>query len=295
MPKTKTKKAVVRQIARIQQAHAEPIVRTTEAVRRAAQKRPQRTGLAWFINEFPWLSGILTVAILAGLVGAAATYHVGPFQLPPNPCAWGTMTASQPAAKGATIQRTYSAAPPVCINTTKGLYEAHIHTKYGTIDIVMDQTQTPITVNNFVFLATHHFYDGLTFHRVVTNPNVAQGGDPYSAIPADASKVGTGGPGYHIPDEYPMKATVYRLGAVAMANSGTGTTGSQFFICRSDLSTALQPNYNMLGNLTVASYPVMQKLQQGDVIQSITITYNPKGDPGVDTSGGVVPTATATP
>lgn len=301
MPKTKTKKATIRQVARIQQAHAtEPIVRPTDAVRRAAQKRPQRTGLAWFISEFPWLSGILTVAILAGFVGIANAAHIGPFQLPPDPCAWATMTSSQPAPAGAKIQRSYSLPPPSCINVgTKGQYQAHIHTKYGDIVIVLDQVQGPITVNNFVFLATHHFYDGLTFHRVVTpsqnqHLNIVQGGDPYSATPADASKVGTGGPGYHIPDEYPSNATVYTQRAVAMANAGPGTTGSQFFICMSDLTdptTGLKPTYNFLGNVTTASFPIAQQIKQGDVMQSITITYDPKGVPGVD-PGSTAPTAT---
>jgi peptidylprolyl isomerase len=292
MPKTPTRKAASRQAARIQQAYSAPLVRANDRVRKAAAKRRQKTGLAWFVSEFPWLSGILTVAILAGLGAVLYNNHaLSIFASQPDPCAWAKHS-SGPAPAGAKIVRHYSAPPPSCItDTTPGLYKATIHTARGDIVILLDQPSAPITVNNFVFLASHHFYDGLTFHRV--ERGILQGGDPYSANPADASKVGTGGPGYHIPDEFPKSSSAYKIQSVSMANAGSGTTGSQFFIATAD-DTYLQPAYNEFGLVTTATLPIAQAMQKGDKILSITITYDPNGIPGVD---DVTPTpmATATP
>ena len=96
-----------------------------------------------------------------------------------------------------------------------------------------------MTVNHFVVQARDGFYDGLTFHRVVPG-FVIQGGDP------DGS--GRGGPGYKFADE-PVKGE-YTLGAVAMANAGPDTNGSQFFICIDDCRDKLQPLYNLFGHVT---------------------------------------------
>ena len=96
----------------------------------------------------------------------------------------------------------------------------------------------PVTVNNFVVLARNHFYDGLTFHRVVAG-FVIQGGDPKGD--------GSGGPGYKFNDEPVHQA--YVQGALAMANSGANSNGSQFFICTADDTTKLQPLYNLFGQV----------------------------------------------
>ena len=90
----------------------------------------------------------------------------------------------------------------------------------------LDPQLAPNTVNNFVGLARDGYYDGLTFHRVVPE-FVIQGGCPEGS--------GRGGPGYKFADE-PVKGE-YTLGAVAMANSGPDTNGSQFFICIDDCQT----------------------------------------------------------
>jgi cyclophilin family peptidyl-prolyl cis-trans isomerase len=112
----------------------------------------------------------------------------------------------------------YPAAPAMTIDTAK-TYVAHVSTTCGTFDITLDAKVAPKTANSFVFLARHHFYDGLTFHRLVPD-FVIQGGDPLGN--------GTGGPGYVLPTEPPK--TAYMKGSVAMANAGPGTTGSQFFV-----------------------------------------------------------------
>jgi cyclophilin family peptidyl-prolyl cis-trans isomerase len=98
-------------------------------------------------------------------------------------------------------------------------YLATMKTSEGDIGIRLDAKGAPKTVNNFVFLACDNFYDGTTFHRVVKD-FVIQGGDP--------TGTGGGGPGYEFGDELPTDG--YRLGSLAMANSGANTNGSQFFI-----------------------------------------------------------------
>ena len=106
------------------------------------------------------------------------------------------------------------------------IYRATITTDRGTIVMDLDPQLAPNTVNNFVGLARDGYYDGLTFHRVVPE-FVIQGGCPEGS--------GRGGPGYKFADE-PVKGE-YTLGAVAMANSGPDTNGSQFFICIDDCQT----------------------------------------------------------
>ena len=102
-------------------------------------------------------------------------------------------------------------------------YRVSIQTAKGTIVMDLDPKLAPNTVNNFVNLARDGYYTGLTFHRVVPD-FVIQGGCPEGT--------GTGGPGYRFDDE-PVNAE-YTLGAVAMANAGPNTNGSQFFICIDD-------------------------------------------------------------
>jgi len=104
------------------------------------------------------------------------------------------------------------------IDTSK-TYVAHVDTTCGTFDITLDAAVAPKTVNSFVFLTRNHFYDGLSFHRLVKD-FVIQGGDPKGD--------GTGGPGYELPTEPPKNG--YKAGSVAMANAGPNTTGSQFFV-----------------------------------------------------------------
>jgi cyclophilin family peptidyl-prolyl cis-trans isomerase len=117
-----------------------------------------------------------------------------------------------------TNKPSYSSPPPMTIDTAK-TYVAHVSTTCGTFDITLAAKIAPMTANSFVFLAQHHFYDGLTFHRLVPG-FVIQGGDPKGD--------GTGGPGYELATEPPKDG--YQQGSVAMANAGAGTTGSQFFV-----------------------------------------------------------------
>jgi len=137
--------------------------------------------------------------------------------------------------------------------------KAVIQTNKGTIEIELYADKAPKTVSNFVYLAQNGFYNGLTFHRVVPG-FVIQGGDPNGN--------GSGGPGYEFEDE--LVQGEYVDGAVAMANSGPNTNGSQFFICLGDQSKNLTKSYNLFGQVT-SGLDVAKKIAVGDKMESVTI------------------------
>ena len=145
----------------------------------------------------------------------------------------------------------FSAPPPMCITTGK-TYSATVETDAGTFTVALDAKAAPKTVNNFVFLAREHFYDGLTFHRVIPG-FVVQGGDPQGT--------GSGGPGYKFADELP-KAGAYKVGSLAMANSGPNTNGSQFFIITGPQGTQLPPKYSLFGTV-ISGLDVVKQIEAG--------------------------------
>src|SRR5690242_2362365 len=138
-------------------------------------------------------------------------------------------------------------------------FDVTISTNRGDIVMRLDAALAPTTVNHFVVNARNGFYDGLTFHRVVPG-FVIQGGDPEGT--------GRGGPGYKFADE-PVQAE-YTLGAVAMANAGPNTNGSQFFICIDDCTRKLDKLYNLFGYVTTG-VDVAQSIAVGDKIKSATV------------------------
>jgi cyclophilin family peptidyl-prolyl cis-trans isomerase len=144
------------------------------------------------------------------------------------------------------------------------IYRATVTTDRGTIVMDLDPQLAPKSVNNFVGLARQGFYDGLTFHRVVPE-FVIQGGCPEGS--------GRGGPGYQWEDE-PVQGE-YTLGAVAMANAGPNTNGSQFFVCIDDCQRKLSKDYNLFGYV-VGGIDVAQATQVGDVMQSVAIEERPR-------------------
>jgi cyclophilin family peptidyl-prolyl cis-trans isomerase len=149
------------------------------------------------------------------------------------------------------------------IDTTGTIYEVTLETPKGTIVMDLDPRLAPVTVNNFVSQARAGFYTGLTFHRVVPG-FVIQGGDPEGS--------GRGGPGYRFADE-PVKGE-YTLGAVAMANAGPDTNGSQFFICIDDCTRKLEPLYNLFGHVT-SGIDVAQSIKVGDTMDTVTVVEKP--------------------
>lgn len=149
---------------------------------------------------------------------------------------------------------TYEAAPEMALEPG-GTYEVRMHTSCGDIPIELAAEQAPQTVNSFLYLVQREFYNGTKFHRIVTD-FVDQGGDP--------TGTGSGGPGYSLPDEPP--AGPYKVGDVAMANAGPGTTGSQFFLVVSKqgadtLNAQGQPGkYSILGHMTDDGLRVAKKI-----------------------------------
>lgn len=167
------------------------------------------------------------------------------------------------------MPKQYSAPPEMQIDPNKS-YIATIKTSKGTMVAELYAKDAPLTVNNFVFLAREGYYNGVIFHRVIPG-FVIQGGDP--------TGTGTGGPGYRFKDEPVTRP--YETGSLAMANSGPGTNGSQFFVVLEGGAGALQPLYNHFGKLTqgqdvaeqIARVPTgaMDKPRQPVTIESITI------------------------
>jgi len=135
-------------------------------------------------------------------------------------------------------------------------------TDKGTMVIEFFEQDAPITVDNFIKLASSGFYDGVTFHRVIPD-FVIQGGDP--------TGTGAGGPGYSIPCELTGNNQYHDRGVLSMAHRGRNTGGSQFFICHSRNNTAhLDRNHTCFGKV-VEGLEVIDLIKQGDKIQKITL------------------------
>jgi len=117
---------------------------------------------------------------------------------------------------------------------------ATVQTNHGSFTIEFERDAAPNTVANFEKLARSGFYDGVIFHRIIRG-FVIQGGDP--------TGTGRGGPDYKFDDELPGKDLDYAKYAVAMANSGPNTNGSQWFVCTADLRGKLPRNYTIFGRV----------------------------------------------
>jgi len=143
-----------------------------------------------------------------------------------------------PTSSGKSKQ--WSNPPEMQIDTAKTYY-ATVDTSLGSFKIQLFASESPKTVNNFVFLSQQGFYNGIIFHRVLKTFMI-QTGDP--------TGTGGGGPGYEFADELPPKHS-YDPGIVAMANAGANTNGSQFFICTGQdaLNLNYYPNYTQFGKV----------------------------------------------
>ncbi|CAA9278475.1 MAG: Peptidyl-prolyl cis-trans isomerase [uncultured Chloroflexia bacterium] len=167
----------------------------------------------------------------------------------------GTSTEATTASGGAQpAGKQYAAAPAMSIDANK-TYTAAIETTKGTIRAELYAKDTPMTVNNFVFLARDGFYNDVKFHRIIKGFMV-QTGDPQGD--------GTGGPGYSFEDEPVTRE--YERGTLAMANSGPNTNGSQFFIVHE--ATGLPKNYTIFGKVT-------EGLDVLDAIANVPVETNP--------------------
>lgn len=164
-------------------------------------------------------------------------------------------------------------APTAEWKNQPGLY-AEIVTSKGSIVVALEFQRIPVTVANFVGLAEGKiknsakpegvpFYDGLTFHRCIHQPQpfMIQGGDPNGN--------GTGGPGYSFGDEFDYNMKFDKVGLLAMANSGPATNGSQFFITEA-LTPWLDHKHTIFGSV-VEGYNLIGQINNGEVIQKVKI------------------------
>jgi cyclophilin family peptidyl-prolyl cis-trans isomerase len=181
------------------------------------------------------------------------------------------MATDCPAADGSSPkQQRFDGPPPMCIDPSKR-YTAEMVTSKGTMTIALDPSMAPKTVNNFVFLARYHYFEGIFFHRVIPG-FVLQGGDPQGT--------GTGGPGYKFEDELPPPGR-YEMGSLAMANAGPDTNGSQFFVISGPDGMRLPPSYSLFGKV-VKGLDVVETIdalgsrsgapKEKVTIESVTIT-----------------------
>lgn len=143
----------------------------------------------------------------------------------------------------------------------KKTYRATIETNKGTIELELYSQYAPRTVNNFAFLAGEGFYDGTTFHRVISNFMI-QGGDPTGS--------GRGGPGYKFEDEFAGNPLKHETGVISMANAGANTNGSQFFITHSP-QPHLNGKHTVFGKV-ISGQDVVNAIRQGDTMIKVTVS-----------------------
>jgi cyclophilin family peptidyl-prolyl cis-trans isomerase len=148
----------------------------------------------------------------------------------------------------------------MCI-ATNSVFDATVITDVGTFVIKLTTATSPVAVNNFVFLARYHFYNGITFHRAMPNFMI-QGGDP--------TGTGQGGAGYHFTGNTPpsscvAKSDCYATGDVALANSGAPSSdGSQFFVIVPGGASQLSDLYTVIGQVTSGMSVVEKIAADGD-------------------------------
>lgn len=169
----------------------------------------------------------------------------------------GTTPLATPTAAVESMMQ-FNSQPEMILEEGKD-YQAVLHTNKGDIIIDLHEKDTPITVNNFVFLAEQGFYKNVPFHRVIKGFMI-QSGDP--------TGTGTGSPGYRFEDE--DFTGEYMRGSVAMANSGPDTNGSQFFIMHEDSNT-LPHNYVIFGK-------VIEGLDVVDAIADVPVKQSRTGE-----------------
>ncbi len=206
-------------------------------------------GSAWLIFKPKGKTPVTTTTTVAttttvpGTTTTVANARIAALQKAADKLAVAAGCPASTSAKANDLK--WRSEPPMTIDASKS-YTATVSTTAGTFTIALDPKLAPHTVNNFVFLAEKGFYHCVIFHRVIPD-FVIQGGDP--------TGTGTGGPGYAVgADEYPPKAAnpalQYPIGSVAMANSGAGTNGSQFFIVTGVNGEGLPNSYTLFGHVT---------------------------------------------
>ena len=210
-------------------------------------------------------AGALASTLLAGgLVatgGPASAVADDPPRVTPGPCQY-TETPEDPAARPVPL-------PPDPRRTpARGFVDVVLKTNHGLIPLTLDRAQAPCTVQSFLHLTRHRFYNRTICHRLTAYPTlkVLQCGDP--------SGTGSGGPGYRYRDELPTDLPpaptdptgarrVYARATLAMANAGPDTNGSQFFLVYAD--SALRPNYAIFGTVRARGLATLDRIAAGGV------------------------------
>lgn len=151
--------------------------------------------------------------------------------------------------------------PPEMKIDTEKTYYVTMETERGTIELELYPQYAPKTVNNFAFLAGEGFYDGVSFHRVISEFMI-QGGDP--------TGTGRGGPGYRFEDETRGNPLKHDKGVISMANAGPNTNGSQFFITHGP-QPHLDGRHTVFGKV-VQGQDVVDAVRQGDRILQVEVS-----------------------
>ena len=301
MPKTASKRAQARKMARVARAHTvapeRPVVRRTPSAQR---RRSKPRGFAAFLRNYPWASTIFGAVVVVAAVLILRQAQVGPFA--PKPKATAT-----PVVQVTCDLKTHhcTGAPKMTINVNN-TYTATIKTAKGDIVVELNTKTAPIAVNNFVFLAQSKWYDGTYFWRVEvpgkTSPIDPQGGPSKLSLIQGGSvaKDGSDGsdvPGYTIKDDSPLP-TDYTPGTISMANTGAANSASaQFFITVGDESSFFSKTYVTFGKVT-SGMDVVKKITPADKIETITISAQPSasetpasGTPSPTGASAATPTA----
>jgi len=195
-------------------------------------------GVVWLVTS----SGKGTPTAAGTDTGASGTNDTVPSSnSPATPC---TYTAGGTAAKQVK-------APTNTSPAKTGQVQAKISLNGETVDVTLDRSLAPCSVNSFLSLASQGFYDGTSCHRITKSAglNVLQCGDP--------SGKGNGGPGYEYAPQAPQNAT-YKVGALAMANTGPTGEASQFFIVYGP--TTVSPSYSIIGTVSEAGMKVVDAI-----------------------------------
>lgn len=237
----------------------EPRPQAVPAPRRPARTLARLGGAALLAGALLATAGTAAVAAPGGTATAPAALGGPPGTH--GPCAY-TPTPEDPAARPVPL-------PPDPRRTPdRGTVRVTLWTNHGPIGLDLDRSAAPCTVQSFLHLTRHRFYDRTSCHRLTAYPtlSVLQCGDP--------SGTGSGGPGYRYADELPTDLPpaptdptgvrrLYARGTLAMANAGPDTNGSQFFLVYAN--SALRPNYTIFGSVDAAGLATLDRIAAAGV------------------------------